>query len=69
MTFDQWFDSKQGTPYNSMYVFAKEAWYASIQIEREECAVICENQSDWNGGQDYYISGCYDSAKAIRSKS
>ena len=29
MTFDEWFQSKQGEPYDSMYVFAKDAWNAA----------------------------------------
>lgn len=27
--FDDWFQSKQGEPYDSMYVFARDAWLAA----------------------------------------
>lgn len=29
MTFNEWFKSKQGEPYDSMYVFARDAWMAA----------------------------------------
>jgi len=44
MTFDDWFMSKQGTPYDSMYMFAKDAWIASA----EQCALICEKRGNEN---------------------
>lgn len=31
--FDDWFRSKQGEPYDSMYVFARDAWNASQAAE------------------------------------
>lgn len=34
MTFDEWFQSKQGQPYYSYYDFAKDAWYESQEVER-----------------------------------
>jgi hypothetical protein len=62
MTFDEWFDSKQGIPYMTTYMFAKDAWDASKQLEREECAKICEK--DGLGAK--YQGDVY--ASAIRSK-
>ena len=32
MTFDEWFQSKQGEPYDSMYPFARDA-YAAGKLE------------------------------------
>lgn len=40
MTFDEWFQSKQGEPYDSMYAFANDAWNAAIAGEREACAQV-----------------------------
>lgn len=45
MTFDEWFLSKQGEPYDSMYVFARDAWIASQGVEREACAKVCEKEA------------------------
>jgi hypothetical protein len=35
MTFEEWFLSKQGEAYDSMYVFAKDAWNAAISVKQE----------------------------------
>lgn len=40
MTFDEWFQSKQGEPYDSMYVFAKDAWAAA---RKDAFAVAAEH--------------------------
>lgn len=48
MTFDEWFQSKQGEPYDSMYVFARDAWNAALGQQREECALMCEKEAgEW----------------------
>ena len=35
-TFEEWFQGKQGEPYNCMWEFAKEAWGASAENSAEE---------------------------------
>jgi len=41
MTFQEWFQSKQGEPYDSMFMFAKDAWEAATaQVMAENDAVI-----------------------------
>lgn len=47
MTFDEWFLSKQGEPYDSMYVFARDAWNAALSAEREECAKVCDAMAEY----------------------
>ena len=44
MNFEQWFMSKQGMPYDSMRVFAQDAWNAAVEAEREACAKVCDEQ-------------------------
>jgi len=44
MDFEEWFLSKQGEAYGSMYAFAKDAWAAAVSAEREACAKICETK-------------------------
>lgn len=46
MTFDEWFLSKQGEPYDSMYMFARDAWRAA----NEQCALWLESH-DSDGGR------------------
>ena len=41
VTFDEWFQSKQGEAYETMYCFARDAWKAAQEVEREACADIC----------------------------
>jgi len=36
MTFKKWFESKQGEPYDSMFLFAKDAWEASESRMKED---------------------------------
>lgn len=38
MTYEEWFSSKQGEPYDSMYVFAKDAWQACYASHDDEVA-------------------------------
>lgn len=38
MTYEEWFSSKQGEPYDSMYVFAKDAWQACYASRDDEVA-------------------------------
>lgn len=44
MTFDEWFNSKQGEPYDSMYVFAKDAW-AACSASRDAELSKCRNKA------------------------
>ena len=44
-TFEEWFQGKQGEPYNCMWEFAKEAWNASAEnsaarIKELECQLL-----------------------------
>jgi len=53
MNFDEWFRSKQGLSYDSMFLFARDAWDAAKAVEREECAKICEeNCAGYSYGRD-----------------
>ena len=67
MTFDEWFQSKQGEAYESMYAFAKAAWKAATLAEREECAKLCESRyMGDNNREDMEARRC---ATAIRARS
>jgi len=52
MSFDEWFRSKQGLSYDSMFLFARDAWDAAQRIEREECAKLCQSKHA-NGNYAY----------------
>ena len=41
--FMEWFQSKQGQPYDSMFMFAKDPWADATAQEREACAKVCED--------------------------
>lgn len=51
-------------PFNGLFAFADLV----ASSEREDCAQTCEFQADESGGQDWYVSGCIDSAAAIRAR-
>lgn len=72
MTFDEWFLSKQGGPYDSMYVFARDAWIASQEVEREACAKVCEKEEVQiviDGPEERaYNNAVSDCAAAIRAR-
>jgi hypothetical protein len=48
MTYDEWFRSKQGVPYEGAYVFAQDAWtyqgdtIAELRAELEESDALRE---------------------------
>lgn len=65
VTFDEWFISKQGEAYDSMYCFARDAWEAAQDVDREACLVEIE-QGIWF---DKTTSEILDSiAEAIRAR-
>ena len=39
MTFEDWYLNKQGGYYDSMYLFARDAWQAAQEAERERCRI------------------------------
>jgi len=66
MTFDEWFQSKQGEPYDSMYVFARDAWTAATAAEREACARIADDAAENDCDLSAYADAvAYGLAKAI----
>lgn len=78
MTFDEWFQSKQGEAYASMYAFAKDAWEIAINIEREECAKVCDelavgyersSQGHWSGAYEHMDTAANECASEIRGRS
>lgn len=74
MTFDDWFRSKQGEPYDSMYVFARDAWHAATADEREACARAAEGFTEERDDRQWVPGSLYDTlrretAAAIRKRS
>ena len=66
-TFDEWFSSKQGEAYDSMYCFARDAWKAAQEVEREECANVCERLISGDGicaDDGVWIHDCADAIRA-----
>lgn len=56
MTFDEWFLSKQGEQYDSMYVFARDAWTAAQEVERikhqaeiQRMTTLANTAKKWRG--------------------
>ena len=56
MTFDEWFLSKQGEPYDSMYVFARDAWNDAQASERiqhqaelQRLTTLANTAEKWRG--------------------
>ena len=44
MTFDEWFQSKQGEPYDSMYPFARDAFKAGkLEAAQHILDMWCES--------------------------
>ena len=41
MTYDQWFKSQQGIPYDGSYLFAEAAWEAAQRQAYERAAALC----------------------------
>ena len=46
MTFNEWFQSKQGEPYDSMYLFARDAWAAAREAACAEIKAADDKASD-----------------------
>lgn len=71
MTFDEWFQSKQGEPYDSMYVFARDAWTSAIAAEREACAKVAEAAAATMGdlGRQHRDEGSEDSMDRCYARS
>src|SRR5574340_498162 len=67
MTFDEWFRSKQGEPYYSMWAFARDAWQESAKQEREACAQEAERQMD-DEPYGHAKFRCANIAAAIRAR-
>lgn len=71
-TFDEWFSSKQGEAYDSMYCFARDAWKAAQEVEREACAKVCEKEAVQiviDGHEERaYNNAVSDCAAAIRAR-
>lgn len=63
-TFDEWFSSKQGEAYDSMYCFARDAWKAAQGVERDECCSIIFGQC----GSDNVAQRTVDAIRARGEK-
>lgn len=63
MTFDQWFKSKQGEAYDSMYLFARDAWQAAQAAEREAIVKVCIKIMEC---EENTASECVDAIRARR---
>lgn len=47
---------------------AAELFERFAQLVAEDCARVCNAQTDEYGGQEWYATGCLDAAKAIRAR-
>lgn len=60
MTYDEWFRSQQGTPYDGSYSFAKAAWeqqaarIAELERQRDEALAQVEALREFNTNQWWY---------------
>lgn len=61
MTFDEWFQSKHGEPYDSMYVFARDAWKAAradaFQLAAERARDIGQELAALNDDDSMAFAG------------
>lgn len=65
MNFEQWFMSKQGMPYDSMRVFAQDAWDAAVEAERERICAAIKAEDDHCADGDYMMDSD-DCIKVVR---
>jgi hypothetical protein len=72
MRFEEWFQSKQGESYASMFMFAKDAWADATAQEREACAKVCEETHHpfgWSAETEDWTGATDNCAAAIRARS
>ena len=66
MTYDQWFKSQQGIPYDGSYLFAEAAWKAAQRQAYERAAEVCDGigfDGDTMGMS--YANGCAIAIRAL----